>query len=141
MNQHSPQSASREAAVSEDAKRRGHEVATIPLMPVVLATALFFGVLAASMFAMRGLFRGLEENERQTSPPPMAKMRQVPPAPRLQVDARGEIEAHEANMEAALTEPGWIDEAHGVVRIPVERAMELVAERGLPHREPSGGEK
>jgi hypothetical protein len=29
---------------------------------------------------------------------------------------------------------GWIDQQKGVVRIPIERAMELTAERGLPVR-------
>jgi hypothetical protein len=28
----------------------------------------------------------------------------------------------------------WVDEQAGVVRIPIERAMELLAERGLPSR-------
>jgi len=28
----------------------------------------------------------------------------------------------------------WVDRTSGVVRIPVERAMDLIAERGLPYR-------
>ena len=34
--------------------------------------------------------------------------------------------------EAALTSYAWVDRAGGVAQIPVERALELVAERGLP---------
>jgi len=37
-----------------------------------------------------------------------------------------------------LTRYAWIDDQNAIVRIPVERAMELLAERGLPHR---GGEE
>jgi hypothetical protein len=43
----------------------------------------------------------------------------------------GQIRAEE---DAVLTTYGWIDEQGGIVRIPVERAMELLVERGLPAR-------
>jgi hypothetical protein len=33
---------------------------------------------------------------------------------------------------AALSEYRWIDRERGVARIPIERAMEIVAESGLP---------
>jgi hypothetical protein len=33
---------------------------------------------------------------------------------------------------------GWVDRQNGVVRIPVERAMTLLLERGLPNNEPQG---
>jgi mono/diheme cytochrome c family protein len=38
--------------------------------------------------------------------------------------------------ETQLNSYGWVDEASGVVRIPINQAMALVAERGLP----AGGE-
>jgi hypothetical protein len=34
----------------------------------------------------------------------------------------------------ALTTYGWVDRRAGVVRIPVDRAMDLLVERGLPTR-------
>jgi hypothetical protein len=36
--------------------------------------------------------------------------------------------------EAILNSYGWVDEEAGVVRIPIDRAMELTLERGLPTR-------
>ncbi len=35
-----------------------------------------------------------------------------------------------------LNSYGWVDRKHGVIRIPIERAMDLVAQRGLPTRGP-----
>ena len=35
----------------------------------------------------------------------------------------------------ALESYGWVDQQAGAVRIPIERAIDIVAERGLPHRE------
>ncbi len=37
-----------------------------------------------------------------------------------------------AKEDLLLENYSWVDESKGVVRIPIERAMELVAERGLP---------
>ena len=36
---------------------------------------------------------------------------------------------------SCLHEYGWVDKNAGVVRIPIERAIDVLAERGLPHRE------
>ena len=33
---------------------------------------------------------------------------------------------------------GWVDQQAGVVRIPIDRAMELLAQRGLPTRPQAG---
>ncbi len=33
---------------------------------------------------------------------------------------------------------GWVDQPAGVVRIPIDRAMELLAQRGLPTRPQAG---
>jgi hypothetical protein len=41
-----------------------------------------------------------------------------------------------ATEEALLTTYGWADRENGVVRIPIDRAMELLLERGLPARKP-----
>lgn len=41
-----------------------------------------------------------------------------------------------ASEDAKLNSHGWIDTERGIVRIPIERAMDLVAQRGLPARGP-----
>jgi hypothetical protein len=56
----------------------------------------------------------------------------VPPAPRLQVDPPADLAALRAAEGAALSRYGWEDRAAGVVRIPIDRALALTAERGLP---------
>jgi hypothetical protein len=38
---------------------------------------------------------------------------------------------HEAE-DAILRRYGWIDERAGVAQIPIDRAIELIAEKGLP---------
>jgi hypothetical protein len=55
------------------------------------------------------------------------------PTPRLQTDDGNEdlAELH-AREDLLLNNYSWVDRSKGVVRIPIERAMELVAQQGLP---------
>jgi hypothetical protein len=56
------------------------------------------------------------------------------PAPRLQSNPAGDYQKLRGEQEALLHTYGWADKKSGLVRIPIERAMELIAERGLPAR-------
>ena len=59
------------------------------------------------------------------------------PSPRLEDDERGQMNGIRLREEQALNSYGWVDEKAGTVRIPIERAMDLIAQRGLPVR-PAG---
>jgi hypothetical protein len=54
------------------------------------------------------------------------------PEPRLERNERIEINDFRLKEEQTLNSYGWVDEKSGVVRIPIDRAMQLVAQRGLP---------
>ena len=55
------------------------------------------------------------------------------PTPRLQTDdGYQEIADMHAKEDMLLENYSWVDRSKGTVRIPIERAMELIAERGLP---------
>lgn len=56
----------------------------------------------------------------------------TPPAPRLQVDPRRDLAEFRAEKRQELAGYGWVDQAHGVVHIPIDAAMKRIAERGLP---------
>lgn len=60
------------------------------------------------------------------------------PQPRLETNERLEINDFRMAEEQRLSTYGWVDQNAGVVRIPIERAMQLVAERGLPTRVQAG---
>lgn len=64
---------------------------------------------------------------------------QLPPAPRLEARPGQTLQELRANEQARLHSYGWVDEAAGVVRIPIERAMELTIQRGLPARSEAEG--
>jgi len=50
----------------------------------------------------------------------------------LETNERGQFRDFLMNQEKQLRSYGWVDEKDGVARIPIERAMELIVQRGLP---------
>ena len=63
----------------------------------------------------------------------MAEITQSFPTPRIQIDdGNQDVSDLHARENLLLNNYSWIDESKGTVRIPIERAMELVAQRGLP---------
>jgi hypothetical protein len=64
--------------------------------------------------------------------------RQSPPGPRLQVAPAKDLDEVRATEDSVLNSYGWVVPNAGVVRIPIDRAIELVVQRGLPVR--SAGE-
>lgn len=56
------------------------------------------------------------------------------PNPRLEEDERGQLNDIRIKEEQTLSSYDYIDKSAGTVRIPIERAMDLIAQRGLPVR-------
>jgi hypothetical protein len=119
----------------ESKRGPGYETrdASIPTL-VKFAIGLFV-LLVVALWAMRGLFNYFRV-EQTLGPPasPFADTRPLPPSPRLQAaPARDWRELH-ASEDEILNTYSWADRQAGVVRIPVSRAMDLLAQRGLPVR-------
>jgi len=75
---------------------------------------------------------------RQTTPEyPLAVQQEnrLPPEPRLQTNPRQDLSDLRSEEDRILDSYGWVDRNAGVVRIPIERAMKLAVERGLPARQ------
>jgi hypothetical protein len=60
--------------------------------------------------------------------------RMLPPRPRLQALPHQELQDYCAVQQKEVSSYGWVNQESGVVRIPVDRAMELILARGLPAR-------
>jgi hypothetical protein len=56
------------------------------------------------------------------------------PAPQLETDERTQLNTIITMQEDVLNSYGYVDQKAGTVRIPIERAMDLIAQRGLPAR-------
>lgn len=103
---------------------------------------LKFGVVLAlvsvvCMGLVGGFFFFLEKDTEATEARPMpveiehpaTAEQKLPPEPRLEIDEKADLALTQAAENERLTSYGWVDKPSGVVRIPIERAMELMAER------------
>ena len=121
----------------QDHKWEPRDVDVASLLIIALLIILGTGL---SAIAAGGLFHALalhtDAAERQ--PAAVAKARENFPAPRLQVSPEAEFATYRAAQEHELLTYGWLDQAHGTVRLPIERAMDLLLERGLPKTPPAG---
>lgn len=109
-----------------------YEERDVSMRPIV-ATAVFLVVLmvvtAGLMWVLDGMLVSREAG-RSAAPSPLAGTygSTEPPAPRLQSDPRKDLATLRARDQALLDGWGWVDRSAGVVRVPVSRAMELLAE-------------
>jgi hypothetical protein len=107
--------------------------ADVSIRGIVWAAAGLGLLIAVTFAAMYGLFDRLMTREARLSPPasPLAERyrRAEPPPPRLQREPIADLRALRAEESRLLETYGWGDRAQGTVRIPIERAMELLAAR------------
>jgi len=58
---------------------------------------------------------------------------EVFPPPRLQTQPTEDLAKMQTRDNAELNSYGWMDRRNEIVRIPIDRAMHLIVERGLPN--------
>jgi hypothetical protein len=77
-----------------------------------------------------------EAKDRPPSPLEEARLDPIPPGPRLQAVPPRDMDQMRSGDRKELTTYGWVDQANGVAHIPVDRAIEILAEKGLPATPP-----
>ena len=118
----------------------GYETSDVDPKPVIWFGVALAAMLAVTIAAMAWMFDYLtaREDRLDTSGSPLADTRERPAAPPLQVTPSSDLTQMRAREEALLNSYGWVDRQEGLVHIPIERAMEILAGRGLGSQ-PSGG--
>jgi hypothetical protein len=87
-------------------------------------------VTAGIIFGAVALFYGyIYRQSAEPAPPRFSDSGVLPPEPRLQVAPAADLERLRSRENEALATYAWIDRDNGVVRIPIEHAMELLVER------------
>lgn len=107
----------------------GHERKDADVIGIALVAALVLLIVAISFLAAKGLLHFAESDQK---PQRAASTRMPFPRPRLEVHPTADLAAARKASETELHSYGWIDRGAGVVRIPIERAIQLLTERGLP---------
>ncbi len=120
----------------------GYEKRDVRFRSLVVAGAIFVLSWALAFVLAWFVFRYFAQREARLSPPPnvLEQMygREAPPQPRLQSNPRQDLLEMRAEQDAVLNSYGWVDRRAGIVHIPIGRAIELLAQRGLPSRPEAG---
>jgi hypothetical protein len=137
----------------------GYERRDIGVAPVLY---FMLGLLVAGVFIyflVDGIYSYLEKRSeaQQTPVSPLVTnapkdTRKLPadykdylkqnfPAPQLEIDERGQLDKIRTDEEQLLSSYDWVDQKAGTVRIPIDHAMDLIAQRGLPVRAQAADQK
>lgn len=124
MSEHTPDAQS---------QTRGYEITDVrgrPLFFSALLLALAVALVCAFLiWFMHRLEGSAKRHDQQLSP---LIGNQSPPPPRLQTDPANDLARMRAAEDRALAGYRWIDKERGVVQLPIDRAMDLLVEEGLP---------
>lgn len=127
---------------SSDSVLVGHELRDLSPKKIALFAVALNAIILLVLLASYALFRRFADIEvrNQIPPSPLTYTREPVPGPHLQANPRQELKEMRAAEDSVLNHYGWIDAEKGIVRIPIDRAIEILAQKGLPAR-PEGTQK
>jgi hypothetical protein len=88
-----------------------------------------------SGFGLYFFYQFLSHYRDQAGAPPLPRAvgrLQIPPEPRLQASPRMDLQQMRANEEAQLHGYRWTDKQNGMVGIPIEQAIQMTVQKGIP---------
>ncbi|PYU36445.1 MAG: hypothetical protein DMG31_00985 [Acidobacteria bacterium] len=124
-------------ATSPHATRsQGYERSDASPRGLLYFALIMAAILAATSLSLIWLFKYFQKAENPGSfvAAPFAAERPLPPPPRVQPNPREDLQNYYQSQQNLLNSYGWIDRQNGIVRLPIDRAMELLLQRGLPIR-------
>jgi hypothetical protein len=123
-----------DAGISPNGHHR-HETKDAPMSGIFLLGGLFVVLLVVGLLVSLFAFRYFSRHQPLGPPAsPFENARTVPPAPQLQVTPAADWHDYQKSQMEMVNSYGWVDQKAGIVRIPIDRAMDLVLQRGLPTR-------
>lgn len=109
----------------------GHEQREVSVRFILISLfALLFGTFLACLLVV-GIFQYFHTTylpEQATKVQP-----QLPPEPRVEEKPYLQLQNVRTIEDHILTTYAWVDQKEGTVRIPVDRALDMVAQKGLPY--------
>lgn len=100
------------------------EAASVATWPVLFTVVGFFVFVGLSLVGLRAYYAWDVRGPVVTPPRSFAE-------PRLQADPKADLNRFQAEQRQRLTGYAWVDRSQGIVRIPIGRAMDLIAARGV----------
>jgi hypothetical protein len=116
----------------------GHEPRDLPprgILAFGIALLIVMGLVLVVATATNILLLG----HLPSAPIPPANLQNapiptLPPAPVLEAEPGQQLQQLRSEEDKLLHSYGWVDQKAGIVHIPIDRAMDILAQRGLPVR-------
>lgn len=123
--------------VDDASLKRGFELTDVRAKTVTFAgMALSAGLMVAGLLLSWGLYTLFKSYAPVPEAPPktfvVPDTAALPPVPRLQADPHIVLVPFVRSQDSILASYGWVSRDSGIVHIPIERAMQLVVQKGLP---------
>lgn len=134
-----------------------HEQSDIDVRAILWFIVIFIAFAVVAHVGLYFHFAALRRSMQDPNLLPVSQVRgqaaRIPPEPRLQpfpvpagpgedlsplaTNPQQDMGAMNAEQDERLSSWGWVDQGAGTVRMPIERAMELQLQRGLPVSAPA----
>ncbi len=133
-----------ESRLTSDAAHHngGHEANVVNMRFIVVSLLVLLLALLLVMLLMHWLLVLFEaESTPVLAPEPRFAQTDIrPPEPQIAADLPRQLKELRAENEETLSSYEWLDREKQVARIPIDRAIELLAEKGLLSAEPAVAE-
>jgi hypothetical protein len=107
----------------------GHEQSEVSVRLIVVSLG-FLAIGTALVFILVvGIFRFFYDTNKTAD-----ALRQgvIPPEPRIEVAPYEQLQRLRAQEDHILSSYAWVDQKAGTVRVPIDRAIDMLAAKGLP---------
>lgn len=122
----------------DELQRMGYETDDVGVQTIMRWVGLMFAFVAGALvitFAVYKVFVPGDETAQETNVQyPLTSQQRLPPsdAPMLQASPKRDWMDFTREADEKVHTYGWVNPNRGVVKIPVERAMDILVARGLP---------
>ena len=122
----------------DELRRMGYETDDIGTKTIAIWAALLFGFVAVCLGLTYGIYLifvpGDNTQQEAFAQFPLTGQQRLPPAdaPILQAYPKQDWKDFSRAEDEKVHAYGWVNRNRGVVQIPIERAIELIAARGIP---------
>lgn len=119
----------------------GHELSDLSPKNIAIFGVSLAMIIVVVLWVCYELFQHYSNVSSKTEvpPSPLSYTREPTPGPHLLVVPGQELKAMRAAEDSVLNSYAWVDKERGIVRIPIQRAIDILAQRGL-HSRPQSNE-
>ena len=119
----------------------GHEERDVNVRAIGKLAGILAVLSIVSAVIVLGVFRYFQARENSLQTPfegNGVQVVHVPPEPNLQEAPAADLKRFRESEDQILQTYGWVDRQKGIVGLPIDRAIDLLAQRGLPARQEPG---